>query len=171
MSDKNMQAFQRLFASRLATLNHILDVSADYFHNDREAVLQFRLVDTMLPFGTQIAYTCDQPYNFALWCEGKPADHLSPEVPSIERARQLIEETKAHLMQVDLQDEKLTEIKRIELAGGRYIDLPGLDYINDFLLPNFYFHLVTAYNIMRMKGVALGKENYMMHVVPLVKQM
>ena len=73
-------------------------------------------------------------------------------------------------MAVDLEDSKLKELTRIELGGDQYTELPGMDYVNEFLMPNFYFHLVTAYNIMRMKGVPLGKVNYMMHLVPLVKQ-
>jgi len=174
MSDEKMNSFRRLFAPRLATLSHILEISEKHFHNDIESILNFRLIDDMLPFGTQVAYSCNQPHNFVLWCEGKEADNLDPKIQSIDQAKHLIERTKSRLMEVDLQDSKLTELKRIELGGGRYVELPGLlpglDYVNEFLVPNFYFHLVTAYDIMRMKGVSLGKENYMMHLVPLVKQ-
>ncbi|MEM8614014.1 MAG: DUF1993 family protein, partial [Cyanobacteria bacterium P01_H01_bin.105] len=43
-------------------------------------------------------------------------------------------------------------------------------YIDDFLIPNFYFHMVTAYDILRMAGVPIGKRDYMMHLVPSLKQ-
>mmetsp|Transcript_38769 Transcript_38769/g.124275 ORF Transcript_38769/g.124275 Transcript_38769/m.124275 type:complete len:91 (+) Transcript_38769:594-866(+) len=36
--------------------------------------------------------------------------------------------------------------------------------------PNFYFHLCTAYGILRMAGVDLGKRDYMIHLAPLLKQ-
>ncbi|KIX96283.1 uncharacterized protein Z520_08061 [Fonsecaea multimorphosa CBS 102226] len=39
--------------------------------------------------------------------------------------------------------------------------LTGLDYANEFALPNFYFHAVTAYNILRMKGVEVGKKDWL----------
>ncbi|MEL7010797.1 MAG: DUF1993 family protein, partial [Cyanobacteria bacterium J06588_4] len=48
--------------------------------------------------------------------------------------------------------------------------LTGSVYVNEFLIPNFYFHLVTAYDILRMAGVAIGKKDYMMHQMPWVKK-
>jgi hypothetical protein len=38
--------------------------------------------------------------------------------------------------------------------------LAPLDYLVQFALPNFYFHVVTAYDILRHKGVQLGKSDY-----------
>lgn len=170
MSDEKMTSFRTLFESRLATLSHILDVSAQHFHRDPESIFHFRLAEDMLPFGTQIAYTCNQPYNFALWCEGKEADNFSAEMTSIDQANQMIKEVTSRLATLDLQDSKLADLKRIEIGGDRYIELSGLEFVNDFLIANLYFHMVTAYDIMRMKGVPLGKENYMLHLLPLVKQ-
>ena len=51
-----------------------------------------------------------------------------------------------------------------------HIELRGEEYINDFLIPNFYFHMVTAYDILRMKGLEIGKGDYMLHLAPLVRQ-
>lgn len=170
MSNEKMNWFQKLFTSRLDTLSHIVEVSEKHFCIDVESILDSRLIDDMLPFGTQIAFTCNQPHNFVLWCGGMDMDNLAPEIKSIDQAKQLIGHTRSRLMEIDLQDSKLTELKRIELGADQYVELSGLDYVNDFLVPNLYFHLVTAYNLMRMKGVPLGKVNYMMHLVPLVKQ-
>lgn len=50
------------------------------------------------------------------------------------------------------------------------VELTGSVYVNQFLIPNFYFHLVTAYNILRMAGVTIGKKDYMMHLMPLVRK-
>ena len=38
---------------------------------------------------------------------------------------------------------------------------PGAEYLAAFALPNFYFHLATAYNILRHRGVALGKRDFL----------
>lgn len=43
-------------------------------------------------------------------------------------------------------------------------------YVNEFLIPNFYFHLVTAYDILRMAGLPIGKADYMVHLMPYVRQ-
>jgi hypothetical protein len=123
----------------------------------------------MLPLGTQIAFTCNQPRNFALWCSGKPMDNLDPEVTSIAAAYEHIANTQELLSSIHAEDEKLNELVRID-SQDRYIEIFGHAYINDFLIPNFYFHLVTAYDILRMAGVPIGKQDYMMHLVPLIQK-
>ncbi len=162
--------FVNLFSSRLTTLSHIIEISEQHFHEKAESILDFRIIDDMLPFGTQIAYVCNQPYNFSLWCKNQEPCNLSPEIKSLTDAKNLIERTKSHLQGLELGDSKLSELKRINLSRGQYLELEGIDYVQDFLIPNFYFHLVSAYNIMRMKGVPLGKVNYMAHVAHLVKE-
>lgn len=169
MSKEKIDSAIKLFSSRLNTLSHILDISEKHFNDKSESIFGMRLIEDMAPFGTQIAYTCNQPHHFSLWCQGKEIEHLSPEIDSINSAKSVIEQTQSQLLEVDVDDSKLTELKRIDLTGGQYLELVGTDYVNDFLVPNCYFHLVTAYNIMRMRGVPLGKVNYMMHVAPLVK--
>ncbi len=95
--------------------------------------------------------------------------HLNPEVTSLAQAYAHITTTKGLLESTNAIDEKLNEVTRLELGQGLYADLTGSAYVNDFLIPNFYFHLVTAYDILRMAGVPIGKRDYMMHLVPFVK--
>jgi hypothetical protein len=169
MSNEKMKSYADLFLSRLDTLAHVLDESSNHFKEDGDSILEYRIIDDMLPFGTQIAYTCNQPRNFVLWCEGQEMNNLSPEVENLAHAKQIIKDTKENLSVLKVNDSKLNDVCRIDLAEGQYLELPGFEYVNDFLVPNLYFHLVTAYNIMRMRGVALGKVNYMLHLVPKVK--
>lgn len=170
MSDEKMKSFQNLFLSRLDTLSHILEVSTSHFASEADSILGHRIVEDMLPFGTQIVFACNQPRNFALWCDGREMDNLSPEVETLDEAKKIIEETKSRLRNADSNDAKLQEVRRVDLADNQYLELSGIEYVNDFLVPNLYFHLVTAYNIMRMKGAPLGKVNFMLHLVPKVKQ-
>lgn len=46
-------------------------------------------------------------------------------------------------------------------AGSRELQFTARDYVRAFLLPNFYFHLTTAYGLLRHKGVPLGKLDYL----------
>jgi uncharacterized protein len=46
-------------------------------------------------------------------------------------------------------------------VGGKDVTMAGADYANSAALPNFYFHMTTAYNILRHNGVALGKGDFM----------
>ena len=47
-------------------------------------------------------------------------------------------------------------------VGGNTLSFKGLDYLNSWVLPNFYFHAATAYNLLRHGGVDLGKKDYLM---------
>jgi hypothetical protein len=167
MPSHNIDSIQTIFQSRLTTLEHLLNLAQTHF-NGSESFWQKRIAADMLPFGTQIAFTCNQPRNFALWCDSKPMDNLDPEVPSLAQAYEHIANTKKLLSAINADDEKLNEVTRIDLAPGVYIEMVGQAYVNDFLMPNFYFHFVTAYDILRMAGVAIGKKDYMMHLVPFL---
>ena len=169
MQTQSIDFIQTLFQSRLVTLEHLLTSARTHFGDD-DSFIQKRIVADMLPFGTQIVFICNQPRNFSLWCDDKPASNLDPDVPSLTQAYEHIANTKKLLTGVNVEDVKLGEVTRIDLGQGLYADLPGSAYVNDFLIPNFYFHMVTAYNILRMAGVPIGKRDYMMHLVPFVRQ-
>lgn len=169
MDGQQIHSIQALFQSRLSTLEHLLKSAQTHFEGS-ESFLQKRIVTDMLPFGTQIVFTCNQPRNFALWCDNKPASNLNPDVTSLMQAYQHIANTKELLTGIQAEDAKLAEMTRIDLGQSLYTELSGTAYINDFLIPNFYFHLVTAYNILRMAGVPIGKRDYMVHLLPFVKQ-
>jgi hypothetical protein len=169
MQSQTIDSIQTLFQSRLATLEHLLKSAQTHFCDD-ESFLQKRIAADMFPCGTQIAFTCNQPRNFALWCDGKPASNLDPEVTSLTQAYEHIMNTNRLLLDINVEDEKLAEVTRIDLGESLYLELSGSAYVNEFLIPNFYFHMVTAYDILRMAGVPIGKRDYMMHLVPFVRQ-
>ena len=164
---QNIESIKTIFQSRLTTLEHLLKSAQTHF--DSESFLQKRITADMLPLGTQVAFTCNQPRNFALWCYGKPMDNLNPEVSSLSQAYEHIANTKKLVSSVNIEDLKLDEVTRIDVGEGAYIELPSSKYVEEFLMPNFYFHLVTAYDIIRMAGVSIGKRDYMMHLLPFIK--
>jgi uncharacterized protein len=169
MERQKIATLQNIFSSRLDTLSHLLGVAENHFADDLESLLQRRIAPDMLPFGTQIAFTCNQPRNFALWCLGQSANDLNTEVASLGEAHSHILATKELLASINIADDKLSEIKRIDFGQGLYAELSGLSYVDDFLMPNFYFHLTTAYDILRMAEAPIGKRDFMMHLVPFVK--
>lgn len=57
-------------------------------------------------------------------------------------------------------DGRETAIVRFPI-GDQTLELPGLDYVSGFVLPNFYFHLSMAYGLMRQAGVPLTKRDFM----------
>ncbi|NEQ73941.1 MAG: DUF1993 domain-containing protein [Okeania sp. SIO2C9] len=119
MQSQNINFIQNLFQSRLTTLEHILKSAQTHFC-DGEQFLQKRIVADMFPFGTQIAFTCNQPRNFALWCDSKSANNLDPEVTSLIQAYEHITNTKQLLLGINVEDAKLAEITRVDLSQGFY---------------------------------------------------
>jgi hypothetical protein len=169
MPHPTTKSFQSMFATRLETLTHLLVKAEEFFTSDA-SFLQLRIAPDMATFGTQIAYTCNQPRNYALWLQGKPADNLDTNVTTVEQARAYISDTKTLLLSAPPDDSKLAATKRFNFGTNLYADLSGEEYVNDFLIPNLYFHLVTAYDILRMAGMDIGKSDYMLHLLPRVRQ-
>src|SRR3546814_3007466 len=90
MATREITELQRIFQSRLDTLDHILDVGGK--HLDLEAALHERLAPDMLPLGSQVALACNQPRGFSHWCGGTPVANLPWVVESVEQARAHIEQ-------------------------------------------------------------------------------
>jgi len=170
MSNQIVSSIKKQFLVGLDTLSHVLDVSIDTLKDEGDAILDYRIFNNMLPFGTQIVFTCNQPRNFSRWCDNLSMENLPPEVESLDEAIRIIKTTRDELTQSEASDSRLQETWRIDLVDPQYLELPGYEFIDGFLIPNFYFHLVTAYNIMRMKGVPLGKADYMSNLVAKIKQ-
>lgn len=160
----------QMFDSRLVTLEHLLKAGIDWFGEPEATYFQRRLAHDMLPLGTQIAFTCNQPRNFSLWLNGAPSNDFDPTVESMVIAQTYIAESRAMLSQHNEVQGMLPATKHLSLGPGLHADLTGEEYLSEFLMPNFYFHLVTSYGILRASGVPLGKRGYMFHFLPKVTQ-
>jgi len=169
MENQKIITLQNIFSSRLDTLSHLLEILESHFADDIDSLLQRRIVPDMFPLSTQIAFVCNQPRNFALWCLGQPANNLNPNVASLVEARSHISSTKELLASINVTDSKLSELNRLDLGQGLYAELSGLSYVDDFLMPNLYFHITIAYSILRMAGAPIGKRDFMMHLLPSLK--
>lgn len=169
MANPQIAELQRVFSSRLETLDHILDVGEKHLP-DLGAALQSRLAPDMLPLGAQIAFACNQPRGFSQWCAGRPIENLRPEVDSVDLAREHIHQTKELVSGIEAADGKLDEVKRVGLGPDEYCELPARQYVSEYLLPNFYFHITTAYAILRSLGVPLGKADFLSFLAPHVRR-
>jgi uncharacterized protein len=56
------------------------------------------------------------------------------------------------------------------LMEGYELDMDGVQYLRDWALPNFYFHVVTAYDILRSQGVQIGKQDYLAHAAYAIRK-
>ena len=169
MSDTEIKEIQRILSTRLDTLGHILDIAEKHLP-DINAGLQERIAPDMLPLGSQIAFTCNQARGFAQWSAGKPVENYPREVGSIEQARSMISETQSLVSTINADDSKLGEMKRTGLGPGLYCETSARQYVNDYIMPNLYFHITVAYAILRQLGAPIGKQDYMRFLAPHVKK-
>lgn len=168
MPNPRIQQLQQLFVSRLDTLSHILQVGQAHL-GDRDLINE-RLAPDMLPLGAQVAFACNQPRGFSQWCAGEPIENIDPAVASLEAAHAHIADTRARVLAISASDAKLDEVKRIGMGPGRYCELPGDQYVSEYLMPNLYFHITTAYAILRMLGAPVGKADYMRYLAAHIRQ-
>ena len=169
MQNRNIDEIKRLFDTRLEVLEHIVSIGEKHFGN-ADAFLDKRLAEDMLPFTAQIAFACNAPRGFSQWCAGEAIENLKPDsLTTIVDVRAAIAQTRALVAGIAADDAKLEETKRVGLGPGRYCELPGHRYVADYVVPNLYFHVTTAYAILRMLGAPVGKADYLGFLGPLVK--
>jgi hypothetical protein len=153
-----------LFSKMLSNLERWLDKAATDAAQrkfDPEILVSARLAPDQFPLLQQIQSACDATKYAAAKLAGK-------EAPSIPDTEKTLGELRARIATARAY---LETFKREEFAGaedrpcthvwmeGKH--LRGRDYVDHLVLPNLYFHLTTAYAILRHNGVPLGKEDFL----------
>jgi len=149
---------------QLGSLDHCLDKGLAYAAAKKfepSVLLQSRLAPDMFPLVRQVQFTCDQAKYIA-------ARGANKDVPAHEDKETTFEELKARIGHVIAY---LDGFKESDFAGieTRTLSLPRwegksmttLDYVTEHAIPNFYFHLMTTYLILRHNGVDVGKRDYL----------
>jgi uncharacterized protein len=137
---------------------------------DPNAYLAMRLSPDMYPFVRQVQSFCDHAKNSSFRLAGQAPPVKEDKETSIAELRERIEATLGLLKSLDAKAMEGAETREIVIpAGANKLKLPGADYLLHFALPNFYFHLTTAYDILRASGVEIGKRDFMGAVPNLVR--
>lgn len=128
---------------------------------DPNTLLAARLAPDQYPLTRQVQSACDSAKFAAARLTGK-------EPPKHPDTEQTMDELRARVRTVVTY---LEGFKPADFEGAekRHVDLPfmegkmmlGSDYLCEMALPNFYFHVTTAYSILRHNGVDLGKRDFM----------
>jgi hypothetical protein len=144
---------------------------------DAEALLVARLAPDMFPLATQVRFACRQaqegvlrlskqdfpPSLHVLLDEGRNAGERPG---TLADAQARIAETLAMIAAAagaGIAIDAATPIAHA-LPNGMTLDLTAEQYARDWALPQFYFHVVTAYSIIRAQGIELGKADYVSHM-------
>jgi len=154
-----------VYDRRLTALSAILDKAsthADTHAIDPMVLMSDRLYPDMFPFWLQVQAACDHAKNSV-------ARLIGVELPIFDQTEQTFAGLKARIARtlaftnsVDRAafDGAATRTVRLTLAGKER-EMNGLDYFLNSGLPNFYFHLTTAYGILRHNGVEIGKRDFL----------
>lgn len=164
------------FTQMLRTLSELLK-KAQSQTPASEALLSGRLSPDMHPLSSQVRFACLQVQEAMFRLQGQPLPaalnslaregHDAGERPgSISDAQTRIEETLSLLenLEADALDAGSDEPITLELPNGAVFDMTGEQYARDWALPQFYFHTVTAYAILRSRGIDVGKADYVPHM-------
>ena len=158
------QASVPVFVKTLGNLAAILDKAAGYAAAkkvDQSVLLGYRLAPDMLNLARQVQIATDH-------AKGAPARLAGMEPPSFEDTDAGFAELKARIdkaiaflgtlkpAQVDGSEEREITLK----IGANTRTYKGQPYLLHHALPNFFFHVTTAYDILRHCGVELGKKDY-----------
>ena len=121
-----------------------------------------RLFPNMLPLTSQIQIACDVSKGAAARLSGIEAPSYEDNEVSFEELQVRISKTVKFLESIPADKIDGSEEKEIILkAGPTEFKFNGKTYLQNFLLPNVYFHATTAFNILRHNGVEIGKMDFL----------
>ena len=134
-------------------------------------LLAARIAPDMNPLSDQIRFVCIQAREAVKRLTDQQIPDVEDEGVSLSSLRSAVAVTIELLTKVSESDFDGAENRDIELSlpNGMTFDMKGFEYVRDWALPQFYFHAVTAYNIMRKLGVELGKADYVSHMFSYIR--
>ncbi len=154
-------------STMLANLGHCID-KAQAFVEARKceptALTQYRLAPDMLPFTRQVLIACDAAKNGIARISGVAAPKFDDKEATFAELKERINKTIAFIESVPADKLIGTEAREITFPVGREATrtMAAEAYFKHWMLPNLFFHVTTAYAILRHNGVELGKGDYLL---------
>lgn len=152
------------FIKMLNNLNHILDKgaeSAEARKFDVEVLLNARLAPDQFNLIRQVQIACDTAKLGAARLAGVDAPVHEDKEKTLPELKARINDVINYLEKFKADDFKGAEERKISQPRweGKYLN--GLEYTIQHALPNIYFHITTAYSILRHNGISVGKKDYL----------
>ena len=164
MSISMYQASAPVFANMLSNLSAILgkaQAEVDAGRLQEAELIEGRLAEDMLPLARQVQIASDSAKGIARLA-GRDAPSMPDTETTLAQLRERIARTVEFLHTLSAADVDGSEDRDIELKlRERVLHLKGQQFLLNFVTPNFYFHVTTAYAILRQKGVPIGKPDYL----------
>ncbi|ESQ94152.1 DUF1993 domain-containing protein [Asticcacaulis benevestitus] len=131
--------------------------------NVKEAtVLNARLALDMLPFSKQIQLVSDTAKGIAARLGGVENPAYADDEATFAELHSRLQKTVDFVRSVDAKGFEGSETREVVLKfPSRTMEFTGLSYLTGFAIPNLFFHVTTAYAILRHSGVPLGKNDFL----------
>ena len=141
----------------------VLAAGREHLGNDADAFINEKLIEDMLPFSFQIRAVCHSAWgNYEALKSGTATPPPNLEISSYEDLETLLAETIANLKTIDPAElDGLLDTDLLFILGDFKLPFKGIVFLTSFAIPNFYFHVTTAYNLLRQKGVQIGKREFL----------
>jgi len=154
------------FVPTLTALGKILDKAAQHASAkkfDASVLVNARLAPDMYPLAKQVQIACDFAKNSAARLAGQEAPRFEDNEQTLEELKARVARTLDYVKGIRPAALEGAEDRDIKLSfpNGMSLEFKGLQFLRDWALPNFYFHAVTAYDILRHNGVEVGKRDYL----------
>ncbi len=160
-----MQSPVPMFTHSLTAMSKILDKAEAFAEAKKlkpEVIPNLRLIADMLPFWRQITIACDHAKGASARLAGVEVPAFADTETTVADLKERIAKTLAFIATVPEAAFEGAEARTIVVkAGPRELTFPAPLYLSGFAVPNFYFHLSTAYNILRSNGVEIGKTDFL----------
>jgi hypothetical protein len=155
-----------VFKQMLTALKTILAQASEHATSksiEPDALLQARLFPDMLPLIKQVQIAADFSRGVSARLAGVDVPTFDGQEKTFADLDALLTQTLAFLDSVDASQFEGKEGSEIVLRPGtpKEKKLTGQAYLANYGLPQFFFHVSTAYNILRHNGLAIGKRDYM----------
>ena len=159
------QASVPAFLRSLQNLSGILDKAAAHAAAkkiDPSIFIAARLSPDMLAFAKQVQIASDFAKNTAARLAGVEPPKFADEEKTFDELKARIAKASDYVKSIKADQIDGSEERDITIPiGGKPTTFKGQPYLVNFALPNFYFHLTTAYAILRHNGVELGKWDFL----------
>jgi uncharacterized protein len=152
------------FAKMLQNLSQLLDKAATYCSAKKiepEVLLGTRLAPDQFNLMRQIQVACDTAKTGAARLTGTEAPAHADEEKTLADVKARIDKVIAYLQTFSAKDFAGAEERRISQPRWAGKSLSGQEFALQHMIPNFYFHVTTAYSILRHSGVDIGKRDYL----------
>ncbi len=153
------------FTKMLSNLSNILKKGEEFAkakNIDDTVLVGSRLAADMFPLAKQVQIACDQVKNGMARLAGVEPPKFDDNESTFAELQERIAKTIAFAKSIKPEQVDGTEAKEIKFSIREWnFEFVGDQYLMTWIIPNFYFHVTTAYNILRHNGVEIGKSDFL----------